>query len=258
MDLIAYVSVLPPLFAAAVVVWALSLLLRDAGIADVAWGFGFLLVTALWAWPHRPLSPRGLLVIGLATVWAARLSGYIFLRNRGRGEDPRYGAMRKTWGQRFRWVSLFTVFLLQATLLWIAAAPLHHAVTVTPPVPLGFVAVAGVALWAIGMYFEAVGDWQLARFKANPDNRGKVLESGLWRYTRHPNYFGEFLIWWGFFLIAAETVTGLWTLVSPLLMSFLLLRVSGVPMLDDLMRRTKPDYRHYIERTNGFFPWFPK
>lgn len=249
---------LPPLFAAAVVVWGISLLLRDAGIADVAWAFGFLLVAGLWAWPHQPLSPRGLLVVGLAAVWALRLSGHIFWRNRGRGEDPRYGAMRKTWGQRFWWVSLFTVFLLQATLLWIAAAPLYHSVSATPAVPLGPVAAGGVALWAIGMYFEAVGDWQLARFKSDPANQGKVLEAGLWRYTRHPNYFGEFLIWWGFFLIAAETVTGVWTVVSPALMSFLLLRVSGVPMLDDLMRRTKPDYRHYIERTNAFFPWFPR
>ncbi len=257
MNLLSFVSVLPILLGAATAVWCVSVFRKDAGVADIAWGFGFVLAAIVYALPHRPLTSRGMLVLGLICLWGIRLGAHLIWRNWGRGEDPRYAAMRTTWGARFWWVSLFTVFWLQALLLWVISAPLQHSIA-ADTAPLGAIAAVGVFLWGVGMYFETVADWQLLRFKSDPKNKGKVLESGLWRYSRHPNYFGEFLLWWGFFVIAAETVSGLWTVVSPLLISFLLLRVSGVPMLDKLMRNSKPDYRHYVERTSPFFPWFPK
>ena len=258
MDLLPFQSVWAALAIAAVGVWCVSLVLKDASIADIVWGLGFLFLAILYARPHRPLSPRGSLVLLMVVAWSVRLATHLLWRNWGRGEDPRYAAMRANWGKNFWWVSLFTVFGLQAALMWVISAPLYQSMNASLVAPLGWVGGVGVLLWVVGMYFESVADWQLLRFKSDPDNKGKVLESGLWRYSRHPNYFGEFLIWWGFFLIAAETVGGIWTVVSPLVVSYLLLRVSGVPMLDQLLRRTKGDYRHYIERTNAFFPWFPK
>ncbi len=257
-NLASFASVLPTLALATVALWLVSLLLRDAGIANVSWGLALVGLTVLYALLNQPLVPRGVLVLGLVVVWGVRLTAHLLWRNWGRSEDPRYAAMRTAWGSRFGPVSLFTVFGFQALLLWLISAPLFHAVQANVPAPLGWISALGVGLWTVGMYFEGVADWQLLRFQAKPENEGKVLATGLWRYSRHPNYFGEFLVWWGMFLIAAETLTGWWTIVSPLLVTFLLLRVSGVPMSDALLRRTLGDYRHYVERTNAFFPWFPR
>ena len=239
-------------------VWLLSVKLRDASIADVCWGSGF----ALLAWLYCLLSPaltvRSWLVAALITVWGARLSLHIFRRNHGKAEDPRYRAMRASRGPSFWWRSLFTVFWLQGAILWFVAIPILVAVRAASPAALTAVDLLGVVLFAIGFGFEVVGDHQLERFKAEPSNRGRVLDRGLWRYTRHPNYFGDATLWWGVYAIAAATPGGWLTVLSPVLMSFLLVRVSGVRLLEDGLKGSKPGYRSYISRTPAFFPWFPR
>lgn len=238
-------------------VWMVSLAKRDASIVDVAWALGFVAL----AWLYRVTAPdvtaRSLLVAGLVTVWGLRLSGHIWWRNRGKGEDYRYRAMRERHGSRFSLVSLFTVFWLQGAILWVVALPLLAVARAAAPRGLGALDVAGIVLFSVGLFFEAVGDWQLARFKADPANRGMVMDRGLWRYTRHPNYFGDAVVWWGAFAFAGA-VGAWWTVVSPLLMTIMLLNVSGVALLERGLERTKPGYRAYAERTSAFMPWFPK
>src|SRR6187200_1869277 len=246
------------MLAAVTLVWILSVRLRDASIADVCWGLGFVLL----AWRYLILSPgatpRSWLVATLITLWGVRLSVHIFRRNHAQGEDPRYQAMRASHGPAFWWRSLFTVFWLQAAILWFVALPLLVAVRAARPAALTAVDGLGVVLFGVGFGFEVVGDYELERFKADPSNRGKVLDRGLWRYTRHPNYFGDATLWWGLYVIACATPYGWLTVLSPALMSFLLLRVSGVTLLEDGLKATKPDYRAYIARTPPFFPWLPR
>jgi steroid 5-alpha reductase family enzyme len=239
-------------------VWVLSLLKRDASIIDVFWGPGF----ALTAWVYFAFSEsptlRAYLVAGLVTLWGARLSLYILWRNWGRDEDYRYRAMREKDPKTFPARSLVTVFWLQALLLWAISMPLMRAERSAVPVQLTWVDGLGIVLFSVGLLFEAGGDWQLARFKRDPANRGKVMDRGFWRFTRHPNYFGDALLWWGFFCFAAATPGSLWTIYSPVLMTLLLMRVSGVTLLEKKLKDTKPAYRDYAERTSAFFPWFPR
>lgn len=236
--------------------WLLSLYLRDAGIADIFWGAGFVLVNWL-AFLRHPSAPSWAhwLLSGLVTLWGLRLSLHIFLRNRGRPEDFRYAAWREQHGRRWIWRSYLQVFLLQGGLLWLISIPLIAAHSLADR-PSALLAGAGALVWAVGFFFEAVGDWQLARFKSDPANRGKLMTTGLWRYTRHPNYFGDAAQWWGFYLIAAS-LGAWWTVFSPLLMTFLLVRVSGVRMLEQSMSR-RPGYAEYMRRTSAFLPWFPR
>ena len=187
-----------------------------------------------------------------------RLSVHILRRNHGRGEDPRYQSWRAKHGGAFWWRSLFTVFWLQGACLWFVALPVLVAVRAPHPAALTVVDGLGVFVFLVGFGFEVVGDYQLERFKAEPENRGRVLDSGLWRYTRHPNYFGDATMWWGMFLLAASTPGGWMTVLSPSLMMFLLMRVSGVTLLEDGLKSSKPGYRAYIARTPAFFPWFPR
>jgi steroid 5-alpha reductase family enzyme len=240
------------------VAWMLSVKLRDASIADICWGSGFVLLAWLYWLLSPTLTPRSWLVAALITLWGARLSLHIFLRNRGKDEDPRYLAMRASHGRAFWWRSLFTVFWLQGAILWFVALPLLVAVRAALPTALTALDGLGVMLFAVGFGFEVVGDYQLARFKAEPSNHGHVLERGLWRYTRHPNYFGDATLWWGLYAIAAATPGGWLTVLSPALMSFLLMRVSGVTLLENRLNASKPGYRPYITRTPAFFPWFPR
>jgi steroid 5-alpha reductase family enzyme len=239
------------------VVWALSVKLRDASIADVCWGSGFVSLAWLYCLLSPTMTSRSWLVATLTTMWGARLSLHIFRRNHGKGEDPRYRAMRTAQGPAFWWRSLFTVFWLQGAILWFVALPLLVAVRAARP-GLTTLDGLGVVLFAIGFAFETVGDYQLARFKREPSNRGKVLDHGLWRYTRHPNYFGDATLWWGLYVIATAVPGGWLTVLSPALMTFLLIRVSGVTLLEDGLKASKPDYRAYMERTPAFFPWFPR
>lgn len=239
-------------------VWIVSLWKRDASIIDIFWGAGFALLTWWYLISVGQPTTRAYLVTGLVTVWGGRLSLYILWRNWGEDEDYRYQEMRARHPKTFPWRSLVTVFWLQAVLLWAIAIPLLQAVISSGPSALTWLDVLGALVFAVGFGFEAVGDWQLARFKRDPHNKGEVLDRGLWRLTRHPNYFGDAAVWWGLFLIAAATPGSLWTIYSPAVMTFLLMRVSGVSLLEQRLREAKPAYRDYVERTSAFFPWFPK
>jgi len=239
-------------------VWMISVRLEDASIADVCWGLGFVLLAWLYFVLSPANTPRSWLVAGLVTLWGARLSWHIFRRRHGKGEDPRYQAMRALHAPAFWWRSLFTVFWLQGAILWFVALPLLVAEQAAYPRTLTAVDGLGVVLFAVGFSFEVVGDRQLHRFRADPSNRGRVLDRGLWRYTRHPNYFGDAVLWWGLYAIAAATPNGWLTVLSPVLMTFLLMRVSGVTLLEQSLKASKPGYHAYIARTPAFFPWFPR
>ncbi|MFO0918792.1 MAG: DUF1295 domain-containing protein [Planctomycetaceae bacterium] len=237
-------------------VWGISVLVRDASIVDPCWGLGFVLV----AWLSRAWNGAGdgrsLMLAILTTIWGVRLSLFLLRRNIGHGEDRRYAAMRQHHGLRFWWVSLFTVYLLQAVILWFVAWPIQASASVGTQQPLGWLDGLGVAFWTVGFLFEALGDWQLARFKANPANSGRVMDRGLWRYTRHPNYFGDCCVWWGVYLIAAANGVW-WTVASPLVMTILLLKVSGVSLLESTIVDRRPEYATYQRTTSAFLPWPP-
>ncbi|MGE0607653.1 MAG: DUF1295 domain-containing protein [Pirellulales bacterium] len=240
-----------------VLLWIVSLVRRDASIVDPCWGAGFVAVVwAAWILTDDKTG-RGLLLAALTTIWGLRLSLYLWRRNRGHGEDRRYAAMRAKHGGNFAWVSLFTVFLLQAGLLWFISWPVQVAIQSASHKPFGSWDAVGVAVWGVGMFFETVGDWQLARFKARSDSSGRVLDTGLWRYTRHPNYFGDFCVWWGLYVVACQA-GAYWTILSPVLMSFLLLKVSGVSLLESDIQARRPAYSDYIRRTSAFFPRPPR
>ncbi|QDT68499.1 hypothetical protein MalM25_14220 [Planctomycetes bacterium MalM25] len=237
------------------VVWLVSLAKRDVSIVDLFWGIGFAVITWLSLLTTTP-TPLGWLLVGMVTVWAFRLSGYLTWRNWGEPEDKRYAAMRDRWGPSFPLASLLIVFVLQAVLTWIVALPLQTAILHGGPIS-GW-ALAGVVVYATGLFFESVGDYQLAHFKADPANRGRVLDSGLWRYTRHPNYFGDFLVWWGVYLVSVQAGFVWWTLIGPVVMSILLMKVSGVTLLEKSLGERLGAYGEYTRRTNAFFPWRPK
>lgn len=246
------------IFGLMIALWLLSLLLRDASIVDIFWGTGF--VVASWSYALTAPDPdptRRALILALSTLWGLRLSLHIGRRNLGKGEDYRYRQWRDEEGPSWWWKSLLRVFLLQGLLMWVISAPLLAANANVAASGLNFFDVLGGVVWLVGFFFEAVGDFQLSRFKADPSNKGKLLTSGLWRYTRHPNYFGDATQWWGFYLIAAAA-GGWFTVFSPLLMTYLLVRVSGVAMLEKSLEKKKPGYGDYIRRTNAFIPWFPR
>lgn len=233
-------------------IWIASIVKRDASIIDPFWGAGFVVVAWLAVWQNQPVAARALLVAALTTIWGLRLSVYLLSRNWGHAEDRRYQAMRTRHGNRFWWVSLFTVFWLQAGILWFVSLPVQVA-AVGQESAWNAWDVLGVAVWLLGMTFEAVGDWQLSRFKQNPANAGHVMDRGLWRWTRHPNYFGDCCVWWGLFLVSAAG-GGLWTIGSPVVMTLFLLKVSGVALLEKSIGERRPDYAEYQARTNAFFP----
>ena len=255
--------------------WLASLRLKNASIVDPFWGAGFVLVAWTTWWQAGRPQALSLLLVLLVTLWGLRLSLFLAWRNWGHGEDRRYRAMREHHGPRFWWVSLLTVFTLQAAILWFIAFPIQFGVgganglngvavasggradEVWPTGMRLAVAISGVAVRLAGICFETVADWQLARFQSNPANRGRVLCTGLWRYSRHPNYFGDACVWWGLYLVAASL--GAWaTIASPLAMTFLLLKVSGVSLLESTIIERRPEYAEYIRRTNAFLPGPPR
>lgn len=267
-----YLTNLLVVVALMVVVWLASLALRDASIVDPVWGLAFVVIAwstliqlggvgggAEGAADGDPagtgLGPRAMLIVALVTVWGLRLAIYLGWRKAGMGEDYRYVRMRERFGPGFPWISLVVVFLFQAGLAWIVSLPIQAGQAAMAP--LGPLDVVGVGLWAVGLAFETVGDIQLTRFKRDPANAGRVLDRGLWRYTRHPNYFGDFCVWWGLFLIAASAGAW-WTVVGSLLMSVLLLRVSGVALLERTIVERRPGYAAYVRRTSAFFPRPPR
>jgi len=235
--------------------WIVSLIKGDASIVDSLWSLIFLALCLAWFFAYEYTTPRSLIVLALLALWALRLSAYITWRNWGEAEDARYQAMRRKYSPNFAIKSLFIVFLLQGLLAWVIALPLLAAVTGSRP--LNLLDVSAVALVLFGILFESIADAQLSAFKARPGARGRVMDKGLWRYTRHPNYFGECCVWWGFYLFAVAA-GGWWAILSPLLMTFLLLRVSGVVLMEKDIVERRPAYREYIERTNAFFPGFPR
>jgi steroid 5-alpha reductase family enzyme len=240
--------------------WLLSLPLRNVSIVDIFWGPGFGIVAIATLLLVDGYEPRQWLLTVITVVWALRLGIYLAIRNIGHGEDPRYAKWRERVereGGSFAVRSLFMVFGLQGLLMWFVSLPVQVGQAADESGPLGLLAWLGVALWLTGFLVEAVGDWQLSRFKADPANKGQVLDSGLWRYTRHPNYFGNACLWWGIWLVAADAGVW-WTVLSPIVMTFLLLKVSGVALLEKSMQETKPKYQDYVERTSAFFPLPPK
>lgn len=238
--------------------WALSVAIRDAGVIDVFWGLGFVIVAWLSAFTGDGWMGRKVLVTALTTCWGLRLALHIFLRNRGRGEDPRYQTFRRNGGESFWLTSLWNIFLLQAALLLVIACPLMLAQAVPGPNRLQWTDVAGASLWMVGFIFEALGDLQLKRFLSDPANRGRVMRYGLWAWTRHPNYFGETLVWWGIFLIALSTPYGAATVIGPAIITYLLLKVSGVTLLESALKTRRKGYTEYIRTTSAFFPLPPK
>jgi steroid 5-alpha reductase family enzyme len=245
---------LPVLLAMALAAWAVATARRNAGLVDIVWSLFFLAAALVYA-AAAGEDPRTWLVLALVGVWSLRLAIYLALRNWSAPEDHRYRAIRARNEPGFQWKSLYLVFGLQALLAWLISAPLAGAIA--SAAPLGALDALGAALAAFGIVFEATGDAQLARFKADPASAGKIMDRGLWRYTRHPNYFGEFCVAWGFWLLAVAGGAW-WTLFAPLLMSLLLLRVSGVALLEKDIGERRPAYRDYAARTNAFFPGPPR
>lgn len=237
--------------------WMLSLPLRNASIVDIVWGLGFVVVGWVVRLQGDTNETRQWVLVAMVSVWGLRLAGYLFWRNHGQAEDYRYRAMRKKWGARFPVISLVTVFALQGALMWIVSLPLQLG-QVRDGDGIGVLAIVGIVVWAVGLFFESVGDIQLARFKADPANAGKVMDRGLWRYTRHPNYFGDACVWWGIGLVAAESGLGAWGLIGSAVMTVLLLKVSGVALLERSLHKRKPEYAAYAARTSAFFPRPPK
>lgn len=246
----------PPLWAlvfalsAGVLLWLVSLKIRDVSIVDIFWGPGIAMVVDIVAFLSRADGPRAAAALFLVNCWGLRLAAHIWARHRG--EDHRYAAMRQKFGPRWWWWSLFQVFLLQVILIWFIPAPLVAAVMVNSP--LGPLDYAGIGLGAAGVLFESVADLQLARFRANPANTGKVMDRGLWGWSRHPNYFGEAAMWWGFFLIGFSASGAWWLLLSPLIVTFLLLQVSGVTLMEEKIDDRRPEYAEYKRRVSAFFP----
>lgn len=246
--------------AALVVFWYMTglflaaLARRDNSLADIAWGPGFLLAALAVLWWQRPAGLLPVLATTLVAAWAVRLGVHIWMRNWGRGEDWRYARWRGRWGQWWPLRSYLQVFLLQGVLLLVVCLPALAANTYGGPV--GWLAVVGSLLWLTGFLWETFADYQLMRFQKDPRNAGKVLQSGVWAWSRHPNYFGEVTLWWGMGLIALSTGAW-WALAGPLVITFLILKVSGVPLLESKMLKHAP-YRDYARRTSAFIPWFPK
>ena len=239
-------------------VWTLSVYRTDASIVDIFWGFGFVVV----AWVSFALGDgydgRKWLITVLATVWGLRLTIHLYRRNWGHGEDKRYQAMRLAHPDNFPLWTLWNVYGVQGCLLYVISLPLMMAQVQGGPDELTPLDYIGAAVWLVGFLFEAVGDWQLERFKANPANEGKVMDRGLWRYTRHPNYFGDAVVWWGLFLVCAARPEMLWTIIGPVIMTFLLTRVSGVTLTERTIDRRRPEYSEYKRRTSSFIPLPPK
>jgi steroid 5-alpha reductase family enzyme len=239
------------------VTWAVSVARRDASIVDPVWGAGFVLVAWAVLLGVDGNRARQWLLVAMTTIWGLRLAGYLLWRNRGKGEDFRYQAMRRHWGARFWWVSLFTVFGLQGVLMWVVSLPVQLGQVPDDP-GLGVLAGIGVAVWAVGLFFEVVGDAQLTRFKRDPANAGVVMDRGLWHYTRHPNYFGDACVWWGIALVAAESGLGAIGIVGAVVMTVLLRRVSGVTLLERSLTKRRAGYDDYVARTSPFVPRPPR
>lgn len=239
------------------ILWIISIIIKNVSIVDLFWGFGFVVAATVYFLTTDGVVARKILILTMVAIWGLRLSTYLALRNRGKGEDFRYKKFRHDYGEhRYWWISFFQTFLLQGILMWLISAPLLGAQYYGQN-ELSVLDYAGVILWLTGLFFEAVGDSQLARFKTDPANKGRVLDTGLWRYTRHPNYFGEAALWTGYAFICVSAGSYIPVLGSVLMIA-LIIKVSGVALLEKSLKETKPQYKEYIDKTSAFIPWFPK
>jgi len=244
-------------FAMMTLCWGVSLALRDVSIVDILWAPAFAAIGWMCAWLSPSLAPRSWMVLALITLWALRLGSHILLRwSRLGHEDYRYASIRAKHGSSFPLTSLFWIFWLQASLLWIISFPLQAAITASAPMS-AFDRIGGVVAF-VGILIEAVADAQLTRFRAQPGNREHVFNRGLWAWSRHPNYFGDFLLWWGVWIVAMAGGAAVWTVLGPVVMSALLLHYSGAGLMEDTIADRRPAYRDYIKRTSLFFPWPPQ
>lgn len=240
------------------ILWIWSIIIRNVSIVDIFWGVGFVVVNAFYVCQSGELNDRKILLFILVTIWGLRLAIYLAMRNIGKGEDFRYQEFRRKFGaNRYWWISYFQTFILQGALIMIVSLPLLGISVSKQSGNLNILDYIGIIVWLIGFTFEAGGDFQLAQFKKDKKNKGKVLNTGFWKYTRHPNYFGDSAVWWAYalFSIAAGSY---WQIIGSVIMTMLIIKVSGVALLEKTLNNTKPQYREYIEKTNSFFPWFPK
>ena len=238
--------------------WIWSVFIKNVSIVDIFWGFGFVVVNAVFVFNSGELNARKILILTLVSIWGLRLAMYLAYRNIGKGEDFRYQEFRRNYGsKRYWWISYFQTFLLQGGLIMIISLPLLGISSSASSGDLNVLDYLGILVWLIGFVFEAGGDFQLMRFKKNIENKGKVLNTGFWKYTRHPNYFGDSAVWWAYaiFSIAAGSY---WQIIGSIIMTILIIKISGVSLLEKTLKDTKPQYRDYIEKTNSFIPWLPK
>ncbi len=238
--------------------WIWSIFIKNVSIVDIFWGLGFVIVNAFYVFMADELNARKILILTLVSIWGLRLAIYLANRNIGKGEDFRYQEFRRNYGpKRYWWFSFFQTFLLQGVLIMIVSLPLLGINTSTSTGDLKVLDYIGILVWLIGFTFEAGGDFQLAHFKRDFKNKGKVLNTGFWKYTRHPNYFGDSAIWWSYaiFSIAAGSY---WHIIGSIIMTLLIIKISGLSLLEKTLKDTKPQYKDYIQKTNSFFPWLPK
>jgi len=238
--------------------WIWSVFIKNVSIVDIFWGLGFVVVNAFYVFMSGELNTRKILILALVSIWGLRLAIYLAFRNIGKGEDFRYKEFRRNYGpKRYWWFSFFQTFLLQGVLIMIVSLPLLGINSSASSGDLKLLDYIGIVVWLIGFTFEAGGDFQLARFKRDFANKGKVLNTGFWKYTRHPNYFGDSAVWWAYaiFSIAASSY---WQIIGSIVMTLLIIKISGVALLEKTLNNTKSKYREYIEKTSSFFPWFPK
>lgn len=244
-----------------VLLWMLSVRLRDVSIVDALWGPAFSVAPITTLLLDGAMSPRRLLVLSLVMIWGTRLGLHLLVRNHGKPEDYRYAQMRTDHGESFALRSLVTVFLLQAVLVIVISMPLTAVFQSHGPTTIGVLDWIAASIVILGVSIEAVADAQLTRFRRDPSQRGKVLDTGLWRYSRHPNYFGDAVVWCGFGLFGVAGASGAWwlgSIVGPLVMLLFLLRVSGVRLLEKTIVERRPEYAQYIDQTSAFVPWWPK
>jgi steroid 5-alpha reductase family enzyme len=240
------------------ILWIISVIIKNVSIVDMFWGAGFVVVNAFYFYMSGDFYLRKIILMILVTLWGLRLSGYLAWRNIGKGEDFRYQEFRRSYGQnRYWWISFFQTFLLQGVLMIIISLPLLATNYSTNSGGLIWLDYIAIVVWIIGIIFEAGGDYQLSQFKKNPENKGKVLRTGLWKYTRHPNYFGDSAVWvsYAMFCIASGSY---WPAAGSVIMILLIIKVSGVALLEKTLKDKKPEYQEYIRKTSSFFPMFPK
>ena len=238
--------------------WIWSVFIKNVSIVDIFWGLGFVVVNTFYVFMSGELNARKIVILTLVCIWGFRLAIYLAIRNIGKGEDFRYQEFRQNYGpKRYWWFSYFQTFLLQGILIMIISLPLLGINYNNSNGNLEILDYLGIIIWIIGFTFETVGDFQLSNFKRDPKNKGKILHTGLWKYTRHPNYFGDSAVWWayGIFSIAAGSY---WQAIGAVIMTLLILKISGVSLLEKTLKETKPLYKEYIQKTSSFFPWFPK